>query len=414
LLADVLNEDPRIALMVEYPIGRLVGDLLPIFAYEKHIANKFQIPFAGQTPSAAHERFFDPLANGPHLKFPSRYPTLQRLPAIVKGVLEAAFEKSEISIMGSKTPGRWIGTDFEMVKTIFGSPKIVFVVRNPRDTVNSILNRRNLTRAGRDNWQYETAGEAIDAYHEATAQLMSCASEMPDHTFVVGYEDLLADPSDTLRRLGEFLEVDLRDRSGLIKQSNRGKSILTADEERSVDEAFGDALRTWDQKRFTGDGVRAAAMLGDCLMRPVDGFRYRFDASSAPRGFFGAGWSEATSDGMWSDGEVADIWASIPAGRYELLIELAGFVPTPQSPPVRCAMSIGERVAATLTFENMKLLELDFTAVELPHDGAARLSFRFEKLAEAHERGGRADDARHLGICARSFRISRVSEAGAR
>ena len=411
LLADVLNEDPRVALMVEYPFGTLVRELLPVLAYQRHIDKKFVKPFRNLATSAPADNVFDTVANGARLTFPRRFPTMERFPAIVRSVVEASFEKSGIAIMGSKTPGRWIASEFDAVTTLFGPPKIVFVVRNPRDTVNSILNRRNLTRAGRDNWHYHNVDQAIDVYHEATAQLISCALELPNQTFVVGYEELLADPSKTLGRLGEFLELDLSDRSGLIQQRDRSKSILTEREEHVVEATFAEALGTWDQRQFTGPGAQAASMLGDCLMTPDDNVTYRFDSLDAMRGIFGAGWADATSDGVWSDGDVADLFLCLPAGRYSFMLQLAGFVPTPESPPVRCTFALRDALTGSLTLEHMRALRLDIGDVRLAHDGMQRLSFRFENLTEAQERGGDPNDARHLGICARALQVHRVSES---
>ncbi|HTV73568.1 MAG TPA: sulfotransferase, partial [Candidatus Acidoferrales bacterium] len=386
-------------------------DLLQLLAYEHHINEKFVKPF-GEAAPVADGNFFSPVANGPRLRYPRRYPSHERFPAIVKSVMEASLEKSGIAYMGSKTPGRWVGTDFDLIKSIFGPPKLVFVVRNPRDTVNSIVNRRNLTRAGRDNWNFETVEQAIDVYREGTAQLMSCALEMPNDTFVVGYEDLLANPSETLALLGEFLGLDLRDRSGLIQQTNRGKDVLTDDEERLVEAAFGSALQTWDQKRLTGEGARVAAMLDDCVMTPEDGFAYRFDSPAALRAVFGAGWAEATSDGVWSDGPVADMFLSLPAGRYVFTLELAGFLPKPDSPQVECLIQIDDTPAFTHTFAYMSAARFEFKDVNLTHDGMQRLSFRFAGLKQARERGGADGDARRLGVCARGLKVQRLPEAG--
>ena len=413
LLADVLNEDPRIALMVEYPFGKLVGELLPMLSYEHHLHQKFSKPLENAAAPTTGDDFFSPVANGPRLAFPRRYPTMQRFPEIVKSVIETAFEKSNIAIMGSKTPGRWVASDFDGVTEIFGPPKVVFVVRNPRDTVNSILNRRNLTRAGRDKWEFETVEQAIDVYHEATAQLMSCALERPNQTFVVGYEELLAKPAETLGKLGAFLDIDLRDRSGLIQgASPHGKSVLTDAEEEIVRATFRGALETWDQRQFTGDAARAAAALGDCLMKPVDDRTYRFDSWDAPRGLFGAGFSETSTDGIWSDGDVADIFVSMPAGIYAITLELAGFMPTPESPAVECEMKLSDALECKLKFVHMRGMALNFGQVELKRAGTQRLSFRFKGLKQACEVGGDPMDARRLGVCVRAFRIHRTGEAG--
>jgi glycosyltransferase involved in cell wall biosynthesis len=409
LLADILNEHPQIGLLVEYPFGMLVRQLLPVLWYEDHVKGEIAKAHetarqlqTGQTPAATGE-FFVPLENKEHVQFARRYPTRETFPAVVRSVVEASLEKPGLALVGSKTPGRWDTNDLGLVSAVFGAPKLVFVVRNPRETINSILNRRNFARAGNDFWQFESAQQAIEAYHEATCQLLSCASASPNETFVVGYEELIADPAATLAQLGAFLGVDLDDRAGLVKEAKHGKSVLTAPEEHAVESAFGTAMAIWPSKALTGPGAQAAAMLGDCVATLVPGLEYRMHGPQRSRGMLGAGWSDAAEEGVWSDDNVADLFFSLPPGRYTFTLEFAGYVPTPTSPPIECTLFFDDGPSYTFTLRDLRSVRGAFGPIDVTGSQAHRLSFRFSTLRSPADQG-HGNDMRRLGLCLRGIR----------
>src|SRR6185437_4706921 len=128
----------------------------------------------------------------------------------------------------------------------------VFIARDPLDTINSIVNRRNAAREGRDLWPDKPVAEAISRYREGVCLLLSCASSHPDRTYVVKYDDLVGDTAATLAGLGRFLGVELRDSSGLVRPSRPAKRVLSQAEGAAVTSALGEAVDAWASKRLTG------------------------------------------------------------------------------------------------------------------------------------------------------------------
>ena len=268
LLADIMNESPKIGLLVEQPLGDLAARMLDIFWFEDHILETRAIIAekrrAAEKVRGAGEHFVL-VENLDRMRFPRRYPTREKFGAILTGVVEASLEKPGLAVVGSKTPGHWDRFELDLVRSAFPRMKYVFIVRNPMETVNSILNFRNRARAGLHLWPDKPVEEAIARYQEGIGLLLSCAADSGEETFVVGYDDLIADPAATLASLGSFLGMELRDESKLVGPPSIAKNVLTPDEERAVRAAFGNAIDGWAAKRLTGPATALAGQLDDGL-----------------------------------------------------------------------------------------------------------------------------------------------------
>jgi len=379
LLADVLDEHPKIGLLVEQPLGDVVRRIDPVFWYEEHwLAEREAIARAGAKSAArtAKTEHFKPRDNAGRLTFPRRYPSRERLAHILAGIVEASLEKRDLLYIGSKTPGHWRYDDVRRVAGLYGEPKYVFLLRNPFDNVNSIVNRRNAARAGRDAWPDKPIEEAIARYQEAICLVLSCRDRFAEQTFVVGYEDLVAHPSRTLSALGEFLELELDDWSHLITSESPQRKVFTEREERAVREQLGAAIDSWSSKHLTIPIARLGTQVDDCVRTVTRRTEYRFDAPVGDRGLLGTGWGDAEPAGIVSDAPSADLYFRVPDdGEYTVVIELAAQIDH-RSGPLDLTAQLGER-RLEQTLHHRRNVRLHVGPVPLQAGIAYRIALAF-------------------------------------
>jgi hypothetical protein len=323
LMANLLNENPEIGCIAEQPLGDLAERLLPIFWYEDAIEREQQA--VTRRRHAAPAVSYEPADSLAEMRALHPYPTRDRLAQILTAVVEAALDKRDLRIIGSKTPGHWSDAQLQLVRASFSDVRSLFMVRAPLATINSMINRRNKARAGMDaSWPNQSIDEAIARYQEATCLLLSCAQQDPSRCYVVGYEELRTEPQGVLSALGEYLGVAIVDRFGNIAQPSRAVNVLTEDESRRVRAAFGAAEDAWPVKRLTGPASRLGSALDDCL-RVIEPRRtYRCDAPVGDRGLLGTGWSGSEARGICSDSPTAHLFFRVPrAGNYRLHLDVA-------------------------------------------------------------------------------------------
>ncbi|MBV8489944.1 MAG: sulfotransferase [Candidatus Eremiobacteraeota bacterium] len=417
LLADILNEVPEIGLLVEYPFGMLVRHLLPILWFERNVETEIARAHenerrlkAGEAVAPAPGAFFVPLENKEQVHFKARYPTRELFPSIVESVVETSLQKTGLQIVGSKTPGRWDDVELRLVKQYFGQPKYVFVLRNPLETVNSIINRRNFARAGHDHWPYETVARAVEVYREAICQLMSCARSEPRATFVLGYEDLLADPARTLGALSEFLGVEVSDRSALIRGSAHAKLVLTPEEEREVRAELGPAIEAWPRKTITGGVEDLAARFDDCLTELVPSRELRFDAADVDRGVLGPAWSAFDGSGVWTESATGELFFRVPAdGTYAITMEFAAYVPA-GAPPIHLTVAMNGVPAIDGNLTDLRILRVRMGPLALRAGTANVIRFGVDPPRSAASLG-LGPDERTLGVCLRGVLLESAEAA---
>jgi hypothetical protein len=414
LLCDIINESPEIGLLVEQPLGDLAARILSMFWYEEHLEKERAIIAAASNGHVARKprapaAHFTPLLNQDRVRFPRRYPTRERLPSILAAIVEASLEKNGLKLIGSKTPGHWDHFEFDIVRSMFPAVKDVFIVRNPFDTVNSIINRRNAARVGRDIWADKPVTEAIARFQEAVCLLLSRTAACADDCYVVSYEDLVADPPSVLGPLGAFLGADLRDEAGLVAGARAVKNVLTPAEEAQVRAELGPAIDSWSAKKLTGRASGVVQQLADCVRVVKIGTTYHCDSPVGDRGLLGAGWSGAEPPGIWSDAPQADMFFAVPRdGEYHVALDFAGYVPKRRE-PLEIAITIGGR-RFDLTLRSGRRTRLRFGPLSLGAGQAHRLSFNFAHLRSPLERG-LGTDRRRLGICLRSFTVEKATRS---
>lgn len=402
-----MNENPEIAILVEQPLGDLAYGIESIFWFEKH-RNEQRDTIAARGVKTAKkdgEQHYDPIENPDRMRFPRRYPTRNRFGNIVAAIVGAALEKPAARVIGSKTPGHWNDHELRIVQEIFEQVCYVFIVRNPLDTINSIVNRRNAARQGLDLWPDKPIAEAISRYREAACLLLSCVSMYPEQTYVVRYDDLVDDTAATLEGLGGFLGVDLRDTSGLVRASRPSKVVLSHGEEAAVRAALGNAIDTWANKKLTGVAGGVGAQLDDCVELARPGKEYRFDAPVGERGVLGSGWSGAEPKGIWSDAAIADVFFRVPDdAQYSITVRLSASAGGKRKPVTfQTSVAGNDREHVLRNGGGGKIV---LGPLRLEAGRAHRLRFAFGELQSERERG-EGSDPRRKGILLRRLRIER-------
>lgn len=373
--------------MLEYPFERMAQEMLPILHFGHGLPPHLKVePDAERAGRAAVP-----------------YPTPERYPQILKAVLEATFGKSNLKIIGSKTPGRWSAYQMGLMRTIYSDIRFIFCVRNPLNTIKSSLHRRDMTKEGLDNRHIGGVQAAVSEYRENMALLFSHAQRFPDASFVLGYEALLASPEKTLAALSDFLGVDINDESNLIAASGR-EPRMTDRELEYVKAELGAAIESWPRKRTVGLAADLIYDFADCLQAAVPGRDYLFSEEENDRSMLGTGWSLLESEGVWSDDFSSDLHFTVEkSGNARLSIDLNAYVPVPGAEmPVVLEWDGAPILRCTASGSNVFQLNVDLTPCEA---GAHTLRFRFTGLQSPLERS-LSSDYRRLGVCLRRLKIS--------
>lgn len=335
MVAELINASDRAAIVFDYSLGQLVHDLQPILSYAR-THRSLTGKAGGGTPAGDHggRTYY----NQPRREAVTRFPTPERLGAIVAGVVAAALGKRDVALIGSKTPGAVALRDHDILAPLFATVKFLFVVRSPLPTINSMMNRRNRARLGLDDWPFPDVAAAIAEYRQNVRLLLSHVARYPDRCLVVKYEDLIDRFAATAGAIDTFLGpgFDLAGDSAKLfevgVQPGATKNVLTPDEQAAVRAAFGAALDTWDRKALTGLHAGTVDALADCADPLVPGTSQRFDAAARERRYLGAGWSVLQPDGVWTDGERADLFFTVPAdGEYVVSLRASVFLPGPEA-----------------------------------------------------------------------------------
>jgi hypothetical protein len=318
-------------------------------------------------------------------------------------VVRAALEKDRASIIGSKTPGPASGYEMRILRQLFSRIQFVYVVRNPLDTINSTLNRRNLARGGFDQWHIADVRAAIDEYRENMNLLRSQVAADPENCFVLGYEDLMRAPSETIEKLGEFLGCKLRC-SPAIAQRDRGrKTVMTPEEVAILRNELGSVIDSWDQRKITGGGPEMRAAFDDCIRTIVPKVSYRFGIESRERSLLGSGWSTSEAGGVWSDDYTSDLHFAVEqSGSYAIGVETGAFVPRGQ-PQLRIAWSLDNVPLGELGVEDDRPRKVESQPVRIT-SGAHRLTLGFN-VPRSPQQLGISNDYRLLGIFLRSLQL---------
>jgi hypothetical protein len=347
MLADTLNASPQAAIMVEYPLGRLTRDLDPIFGYadamETQAALRDERFTAFRTGAAPKDAF---LVAGSMLPAHIAYPQRAHTAAIVADVVARALDKRAPAIVGSKTPGSYSLEDDLRAAALFPHTRVLFAVREPRATMNSIVNRRNLTRAGLDAFPLDLR-DGIASYLHSLRIMAALHARMGADVFVVDFDEMHRLRIPLCEQLSSFLGIaipsELPPGTRAMEENFTRRDVLTDEEAALIAAALPDV--GWGERPVSGvpGGVLplAAALLEPVVpgrrstFAPVDGF--------AP--LLATGWSTPREGSVWSTSERADLVITVErTGDYEVALDLQRM--TPPARPVGITLRLdGAEVA---------------------------------------------------------------------
>ncbi|HEY0394237.1 MAG TPA: sulfotransferase [Candidatus Elarobacter sp.] len=350
VIASMINASPKAAMIYEYPLDSLMRDLRPILAHQREIQSMWARAPEGfsLSPLETESAYFNDFGDPPY----EHYPTDERFGAIVTAVVEATVGKHGVSVIGSKTPGSVLMDERAAIEPYFGDIRYLFMVREPLATINSMMNRRNLTQIGADRWDISDVDHAIAEYRQSMLALFSHVAAYPDACYVVKYEDLVERDVETLTAIEEFLDVPLVETRRLLRRETETRIVLKADERARVAAAFAGVTEAWPEKTLTGPGARAVAALTDCIVPLVPGKRYRYATTAGGgRHFLGATWNALEEGGVWSARPEADLFFTVAeGGEYVLSLELSCFLIGPQT-----AKSVGVELNGAVLFRGTAL-----------------------------------------------------------
>jgi Sulfotransferase family len=420
LVTELLNDDPAIALLSEYALGTLARDLRPIFAYEserKEANAKSARLFADEAGEDDGLRSISPRYASAtdfyvHLAADRRrphYPTAARFAAILTAVVASSLGKRDVRIVGSKTPGTVADHDRDIGAAGFPAVRYLFVVRNPLDTINSNINRRNLARYDIESWYVDDVAGAIDAYRESVRYLFAHVAAYGDDCFVVKYEDVIERYAEVSAQLSAFLGVQLEPHTQRIDNDRTPKLVMTAEESAFAYAQFEDAIRTWPRKTLTGLGTSVCGALADCVDVAEPNRTYRYGSASPGRHFLGLGWNEIDAHGVWSRATHADLFFRVPEDRtYALHVEISTFAAASGS-----SADVSIELDGTTLFRGLAVPVVVCGPVLMRAGEAHRLSFLVDAVRSPAE-CGLSDDARKLGVCLHSIVLAAAGPASTR
>ena len=109
----------------------------------------------------------------------------------------SAFNKEGIKLIGDKSPINSLYM-LKLYKKAFNNAKFIFLTRDPRDNIISIIRKRKY---------YGTKAILANYWEKSVKQYLSLKKIAPDKIIHIKYEKLLLQTEDELKRLCEFLSI---------------------------------------------------------------------------------------------------------------------------------------------------------------------------------------------------------------
>ncbi len=170
------------------------------------------------------------LREKPHINLDADDASIAALAAAGKATPAVLLDCIMKQLIGNR-PGirRWIektprhGTRLDVIRACYPQAPIIHVVRDPRDVVSSEVNPQTYA----SELEHERA--IIRKAHEWCAQITAelCAANIDSNILTIRYEDLIATPETTCRRVFAFIEEPWRS-DYLVTFSNAYDSVITS------------------------------------------------------------------------------------------------------------------------------------------------------------------------------------------
>jgi sulfotransferase family protein len=203
-----------------------------------------------------------PKTRSPHLSH-ERYAALWQKEQ--KGDLGTLIRSDILNLLAScdRPPGRpraWIAKEvggnthaiLRLWRKLFPRGRILFILRDPLMVTRAVLNDRR--RKGRSLSALYVMGETLDPLRVIAAQERHLSEE---DVFAIAYEDLVADPASTMRRVAAFLDVPFT--HVLTRPTRFGEPIVVSTASRREKQVFNSAASWRDDLTPREQSIVAAS-----------------------------------------------------------------------------------------------------------------------------------------------------------
>lgn len=359
LLADLMNLNPDLAVMMEYELGSLIADISPIFEYERAVDDVERVldeqardledvPIDAAVDPAVDDGGprYSPLPNLNTLitKISRPYPTIARKAEIAAAIVAASLGKAGPKFVGSKNPLFLLSNIYRDVAATYDVVRYVFILRDPLFTINSSINRRNRTDAGEDIWHIRSIVEGVCEYIRMIFSIFELSTRVDQSSIlIIKYEDLAADINRTMSSVSDFLGVERISYEEIYTEDRNKNLILTDDEVECIGRRILQMHERWPSLVFDGSAQQAfrhlSQLFGDMASAPVNAYSLPYLAQ-----FLTLGWSSVEPDGCWTDGHHAAI--VIPpsdAGLVDVVLTVIPHFPSPAN-AISLQLSVNDEI----------------------------------------------------------------------
>ena len=228
ILARTLNQHPEIGVFVEYGLEKYVRAVDSIFNRTDEIESYDNCVSAMKEDSAKKSNKYkynnknknDKLTNEATKFYRSRDEALELSSKgpfrpvrenhgdkMLLSAYQMVFPRRKLRVVGDKMPHFGDKNDVLWLKDRLPNFKLLHIVRNPLDVMNSSLARRNKMRAGEDIWHVETVQQSADEWVREWNWALVAKRQLGDAMLIVKYEDMARDPETTLAQIADFLDL---------------------------------------------------------------------------------------------------------------------------------------------------------------------------------------------------------------
>jgi hypothetical protein len=171
--------------------------------------------------------------------------------------------------LGNKK-GLYAGGYGPYTKTIFPNAKFVYIVRDPRDVIRSVLT----------NFSEQSLKKAAITYINRCHNILKMMKGYPSDTLIVRYEDLVSDPERVCRRICDFLNVPFDEQMLTFYELNlNGAALISLSKKMHINTTTPfnpDLIGQWMKKDFftTKDIETIEALTYNYMKR----FGYKFES----------------------------------------------------------------------------------------------------------------------------------------
>ncbi|MEA1649032.1 sulfotransferase [Nitrospirillum sp. BR 11164] len=218
------------------------------------------------------------------------------------------FPGRKLRVVGDKMPLFGVKNDVVWLRKRLPHFRLLHIVRNPLDVINSSLSRRNKMRRGEDNWHVQTIEEAASEWISEWNWLQMVRREMGDAILILKYEDVATNTEAALKKICKFLELSspLSPSFEAIPDSLRLYALTDREKAKAIS-WFGPLSRSWEKRPLS-------VQLGVARRLPTilePGNEIDFTQQGKSQQFIQYGFYDTEPTGTWTDGERAEIAANL-------------------------------------------------------------------------------------------------------